>query len=209
MNRTQMLSLAGGRRSLSFISAISALSLFSIGFSTGRLAAQTNGIWAHPPTGGLWSQAINWQSGVIASGTGASADFSQLILPANNTVHLNEGSSFTLGSLIFGDQGNTFNWTLDNNGSSSNVLNLANPSGNPPSGTVQPSITVNNGTATISAVIAGGQGLTVNPGGQTGTLVLSGANTFFDNPSTNQSAGGITIDGGTLSIASDVPAGTT
>ncbi len=52
------------------------------------MSAQTNGVWNDTASGGLWSGATNWQASQIANGTGATADFSQLILPANNTIHL-------------------------------------------------------------------------------------------------------------------------
>ena len=112
-----------------------------------------------------------------------------------------------MAGLIFGDQGNTYNWTLDNNNSSSNTLNLGNPLSNPLIYTPQQTISVNNGTTTISAVITGSLGLVVNPSGGTGTLVLSGNNTFYNSPAQgigiNGGYGAITIDGGVLSIASD------
>ncbi len=114
--------------------------------------------------------------------------------------------------MIFGDLGNTYNWTLDNTGNSNNTLTMANALATPVISTIQPTISVKNGTATISAVITGSQGLVVNPSGGSGTLVLSGANTFYDNPSfdnaPNGGAGAITINGGTLSISSDVAPGT-
>ncbi len=49
-------------------------------------------------------------------------------------------------------------------------------------------------TATISSIIAGSAGLTVAAGGGAGTLTLSGPNTF---------TGGLTVNSGTVSIASD------
>jgi hypothetical protein len=52
-----------------------------------------------------------------------------------------------------------------------------------------PTITVNDGTATISAILAGTQGLTVSGGGTTAELILSGSNTFI---------GGVTINSGQL-----------
>ena len=52
-----------------------------------------------------------------------------------------------------------------------------------------------NGSATIGSVIAGTAGLIK---GATGTLVLTGANTF---------SGGVTVDGGTLTLAGDAALG--
>ena len=54
----------------------------------GRAHAQTNGTWSDSTSGGLWSNTANWSLGTVANGTGATADFSQLNLTANNTVTL-------------------------------------------------------------------------------------------------------------------------
>ena len=133
----------------------------------GRLAGQTNGVWNETTSGSsagtnLWNTASNWQNSTIASGTGATADFSQLTLTANETVHLDTPE--TVGNLIFGDQGNTFNWTLDNNNQAANTLTLAAPS------SAVPMVTVNNGTATVAAALAGTQGLTTFRRGNAGAF---------------------------------------
>ena len=153
-------------------------------WSAGRLAAQTNGVWNVTTSGSaagtnLWSTATNWQGGVIADGMDSTADFSQLTLSRNETVHFN--SSRTVGNLLFGDLGNTYNWTLDNNGQAANTLTLA-------TSYYESTISVNSGVAKIGAAVAG-QGFTLNPNGGSGTLVLSGVNTY---------AGGTSINGGTL-----------
>ena len=158
------------------------------------LAAQ-NGTWdltgspaAFGPTG------ANWSSGTIASGSGNSANFSTLNLvtavgsTGSDTVHLD--SARTIGSLTFGDTGTKFSWTLDNNGSSGNTLTLA-ASGSP-------TITVSNGTATISLILAGNQGFTT---AGPGTLYLTNA--------ANSYSGDTTISAGTLNIAGDGVLGTT
>ncbi len=180
--------------------------------SAGRGAAQTSGVWSSTAAMGAWSAGTNWLPGSIADGAGATADFSQQAMTNDILVHLD--SSRSIGTVAFGDPGNTFNYTLDNNGTSNNILTLANPTATPITSTQHPQINVNNGTATISGILTGSQGLVVNGGGQTGTLILSGANTFYDSPSEAQSPqyrggfGAITVDGGLLSIASDVPPGT-
>jgi len=74
---------------------------------------------------------------------------------------------------------------LDNNGNAANVLTLETTSG------TVPGVTVNNRTATISAVLSGTQGL-VKSG--TGTLILSGANTY---------TGTTAITGGTLTVGAN------
>jgi autotransporter-associated beta strand protein len=121
--------------------------------------------WTNQASGGLWTNASNW-SGGVPNATGAVADFSTLNITSDNTVHLN--TSETVGSLLFGDTVPSNNWTLDNNGNTANALTLSVASGTP-------TITVNNQQATISAVIGGIQGFT---DAGTGTLVLSGANTY-------------------------------
>ncbi len=124
--------------------------LASLLWGAGSAVAQTNYQWQVTTSGGLWNVAGNWSPSGPANGSLNSADFSALTLPANDTVHLN--ASETIGSLIFGDRANTFNWTIDNNGSSGNLLTLAGSA----------AVTVNNDTATISALLAGSSGLTVN-----------------------------------------------
>ncbi len=150
-------------------------------------ALADNGTWTTTASGGAWSIIGNWSAGAgpIADGTDSVADFSTLDLTADNTVHLD--SSRTIGGLIFGDTAPSNNWILDDNSSSgANILTLAVTSGNP-----TPAITVNNRTATISAVIAGTQGMNINTLGG-GVLVLRGANTF---------TGGLSVQQGTLQIA--------
>ena len=87
-------------------------------WSTGPAAAQTNGVWnvttsGSTPGTNLWSTATNWQGSTIASGTGATADFSQQTLTNDLAVHLD--TSETVGAIVFGDKGNTYNWTIDGN----------------------------------------------------------------------------------------------
>ena len=114
--------------------------------------------------GGVWAVVGNWSNSVMASGSSITADFSQLSLPANETVYL--GGSRTIGNMIFGDTGNTYSWTLTTN-ATGGVLTL--DSTNPPT------ITVNNQTAGIGAVMTGTKGLTK---AGSGTLTLSNANSY-------------------------------
>ncbi len=176
------LTIAADRRRLPGISAVFRRSLALLAFvaltaiPTAPIRAST---WLDAITGGLWNNSTNWSAG-IPNGVGAIADFSTLNITADNTVHM-DGSE-TVGSLVFGDNTTASNnWILDNNGSSANVLTLSVSSG-------ITTITVNNEQATIGAVIAGTQGLTIiGPG----TLVLSGsaANTY---------SGLTTVSSGTL-----------
>jgi autotransporter-associated beta strand protein len=127
-----------------------------------------DGVWTSPATG-TWGNAGNWQGSVVASGAGKTANFSTINLPADVTVHLD--SPRTIGSMTFGDTdtASAGGWTVDNNGNSANILTMQ----------TSPTITVNalgaGKAVTISARLAGSEGLTKNG---TGTLILSGPNTF-------------------------------
>ncbi len=152
------------RVSVSSVGIASAVGLFALLMHATPVAAQTDYQWQDTTTGGTWSTPGNWLPTGPASGSLNTADFSTLTVPVGgNLVHLDTPE--TIGSLIFGDVGNANSWTLDNNSSATNILTLA---GNA-------SITVNNQTATISAVITGTQGLNFTG---PGTLVLSGVNTY-------------------------------
>jgi autotransporter-associated beta strand protein len=155
--------------------------------TTGIGIPSENGAWTNP-NGGSWLNAANWQSGAIATGAGFTADFSTLSLSANATVTL-DGAQ-TIGNLVFGDQANAHNWTL--NTGSGGPLTLTVPSGTP-------SITVNNEITSIGLSLVGTEGLNQNgngtlvlvqpvgyPGGTTnnaGTLALLGSlNTYAATP---------------------------
>ncbi len=142
-----------------------------------------SGIWTNVSTGGLWSDPANWSAGIVADGSGFTADFNTIDIVSDNTVHMD--GPYTLTSLIFGDTdtATAANWIVDNNGVG-NVLTLAGAGA---------SIAVNNlgigKTATISAVIGG---TTAWSKAGIGTLVLSGANSF---------TGATTISAGTLQMS--------
>jgi len=144
-------------------------------------AAPAAGVWTNTASGGMWWSASNWSNNYIATGTNITADFSQLDVTSDNTVHLNQPN--TIGSLIFGDTdtNSAAGWILDNNGSDTNVLTLAGASAG---------FTVTNLGAgkqvTVSAIVAGSGGLTKEG---PGTLVLT----------TNTLSGSFTINGGTVS----------
>ena len=104
--------------------------------------------------GGSWATAANWTPAGPPDGADNTADFSQQTLAANATVTLD--GSHTIGNLVFGDQGNAYNWTLAAGSGGTLTLQVS---------TGTPTITVNNQTATISAVLAGSQGLTTLGGG--------------------------------------------
>jgi len=158
---------------------LAAVALAALLAGSNRLAAQTS-TWINTSgSNDNWSVGTNWMNGSVPNGSGATADFSTLTIPFSETVHLD--SSFTVGNLLFGDQGNLNSWTVDNNSTPANTLTLA--------GSGTPSITVNNQTATISAAVAGTQGFALSGGG---TLALTGANTF---------KGGVTINSGATLVA--------
>lgn len=139
-----------------------------------------DGTWTQLTAGGLWSDTANWSGGIVADGSGATADFSTLNIVSTTTVHLN--SSRTIGNLTFGDAvptGNYERWILDDNGAPANVLTF---------GGSAPTITVAQkfSAAIISATIAGTAGFSkAGPG----WLTLEGSNTF---------TGTITVNGGGL-----------
>jgi fibronectin-binding autotransporter adhesin len=129
----------------------------------------TSAIWT-ATGGGLWNTSGNWQSGAIGSGSGHSADFNTLDITSDTVVNLD--SAHTIGALVFGDidPGTAAGWTLANNSIAGNTLTMS---------ATTPRVTVNalgtGKSVTISAVVAGSDGLTKDG---TGTLVLSGANTY-------------------------------
>ena len=114
--------------------------------------------------GGNWSTAANWVNNSLPNGNGQGADFGELTLPANLSVTLDISSS--VGSLNFGDVGNTYNTSIQPGSGTTLTLNA---------GASQPVITVRNETATLSASLAGTNGLAKTGAG---TLVVGLANTY-------------------------------
>jgi fibronectin-binding autotransporter adhesin len=140
-----------------------------------------NGTW-NVNNGGNWSAAGNWAGGTIANDANSTAFFT-FNITANRTVTLD--SNRQINKLVFQDTTTpSHDWILARSGS--NVLTLA--------GTA-PGIQVINRTATISGVLAGS--ILWEKSG-TGTLILSGANTF---------SGGITNGNGILQLNNNTAAG--
>lgn len=168
------------------LAAVATLLLFGLD------ARAADGTWTQTVSGGSWSTTGNWSGGIVADGSGSTANFNTLDLTADNTVRLD--SDRTLTSLIFGDTNTTTaaGWVLDNNGTATNNLILAG---------VTPTVTVNTlgsgKTATISAIIEGTAGLTKSG---SGTLTLSGVNTY---------SGTTSISAGFLAITSNNALGAT
>lgn len=134
-------------------------------------AHAADGTWTNT-AGGLWSNSLNWSGEIVADGIGSTANFNTLDITVSTTVNLD--SNRTVGNLIFGDAttSSAASWSLANNLNAANILTLDVASGSP-------TITVNtvgtNSSASISAVIAGNDGLTKDGAG---VLALSGANTY-------------------------------
>lgn len=128
------------------------------------------GTWISVAATGNWSDTSNWTNGIVADGSGNTADFNTRDLTTDVTVHLD--TARTIGNLVFGDTDTNSlgNWIVDNSGVTNNVLTLAG-------GT--PTITVNTmgagKNATISAALSGAGGITKAGGG---TLILTGTNTY-------------------------------
>ena len=144
-------------------------------------ARAASGTWTNL-NGGSWTTSANWSGGTIADGSGNSANFATLSLLTNPTITLDAARTIT--SLTFDDLSATkHNWTL--NTGSAGPLTLA--------GTT-PTFTINSATNTVSAVVAGTNGLTKAGAGK---LVLGGANTYTG--TTAVSAGTLTLGPATFS----------
>ncbi len=153
------------------------------------LSQAVSGTWITTGSNGSWNDTANWQNGVVASDTDATADFNSINITADITVTLTAPQ--TAGNLVFGDTTSSNGWLLA--GAAANNLTLATTSGSP-------TITVNplsgSKTALISAVLSGTQGITK---AGTGTLVLTGSNNY---------SGGTTISAGILQVGSNATNGT-
>jgi len=176
-------------RKLAATMALCAAAIF-----TSQLAeAQSSGVWTGAGGDGLWTgDTANWLNGIVASGSGQTADFSQVALSgAKTTVHLD--ASLTIGNIIFGNTAAvpTNNWILDANGNPNNILTLGGGTS---------TITVTNlgsGKVTLTNVIAGVSGL-VKDG--PGVLELDSAEIYTN---------GTTIKSGTLILGLNNTAGET
>jgi len=142
-----------------------------------------SGVWTNDASS-IWSATTNWSGGIVADGSGNTADFT---LANVNTNFVTLDASHTLGQLLFGATGGTTTnyWKL--NATNGSVLTLA--------GGTQ-TIAVSNGVTTnivvVSAPIAGTSGLTVAGGGQ---LFLGGTNAY---------TGTTTVNGGILSLSNSL-----
>jgi autotransporter-associated beta strand protein len=186
-------------------------------FTADILTAAT---WTATTTPASWNTTANWLNNLVGTGSGNTADFNTVNLPADTTVNLT--APRTIGSLIFGDTdtSSAASWTLANNGSGANTLTLAG-------GT--PTVTVNalgaGKIVTITAAVNGTEGLTKSG---VGTLALGTiGNSYSGGTTINQgilqiadnqhlgaipgsfTAANITLNGGTLSNSATVTLGAT
>ena len=149
-----------------------------------------------------WSSSSSWTGGNVPNGSTAAARFGSVIT-APRTVNLDE--LVTVGSISFAnsnqytlqDSTGTNSITFDNGTSDatisvslgSHVINTAvNIAGN---NALDLNVTPSTGTLTISGAISGGS-VNTTPS-STGTVLLTGANTF---------SGGLNIQGGTVAVNS-------
>lgn len=119
-----------------------------------------NGTW-NVNASGNWSDPANWTGGVVASGAGFTADFSTINITADNVVTLD--APFTIGTLSVQDATTASNSYLF---SGTGTLTLDN-------GGSQPVLNILNRTPTISANLAGTNGISKTGAG---IVNLSGNN---------------------------------
>jgi len=144
----------------------------------GVSATNNNGAW-NADADGNWNDVGNWNSGIVADGIGYTADFTTINITGDRTVTLD--TSRNIGTLKFADTGGGQNWVVTNSGGS--VLTLNNNGSSP-------AIVVAN-TALLSVPLASATGFTKTG---TGTLILSGSNSF---------AGTVFLDSGSTTGSGD------
>jgi len=138
-----------------------ATALFTLTVTNGSGNIRASGTWAVDASGD-WSNPLNWNSGIVATGADMTATFA-IDITANRFV--NNDAPRSIGDLIFSDANSNSDagWFVTNS-----PLTLQVSSGTPV-------ISLTNVTCTINSVINGSQGL-VSQGN--GTLVLGGANLY-------------------------------
>jgi fibronectin-binding autotransporter adhesin len=133
-----------------------------------------------------WSNAntASWLGGVIADGSGNTADFSTINLPADISVNVVDPR--TIGNMTFGDTEiatTPASWSLSG-------ANITLAGGTP---TITVGTLGTTKTVTINDILAGTTGLTKAGAGE---LVLGGVNTFTGG--LNITGGRVTMTGGTI-----------
>lgn len=161
------------RRILGFL-VWAAACWFGTSFPTPLHAA--DGTWITDGSS-TWSNTANWQGGIVADGSGFTANFNTNIT-TTRTVTLD--SNRTLGNLVFGDNGTNGSPWIVNGSTGTTTLTLA---------TAGPAPVITASTnVTIGAILAGNQGFTM---AGPRLLTLTADNVY---------TGGTTISGGTLQI---------
>jgi len=118
---------------------------------------------------GNWSASGNWAGNAVAGGTNNTADFTKLDISADRTVTVDAGR--VISDILTGDTSGGSSWIF-----AGATLTLANT-------TIQPQIRVLQNSATLSAVIAGANGLRKE---QAGVLILNATNTYTGDTSINR-----------------------
>ena len=148
----------------------------------GDVAQAASGTWTSPSSGN-WSTTGNWSGGVVADGSGSTADFSTIDITSDVTVTLD--SSRTLTSMTFGDTDTVTaaGWTI----SGANTLTV--------------------GTITVNALGTGKEVLISSL--VSGTIVKAGAGILTLNGNSTATIGGyqrgtININDGTWTANADL-----
>jgi fibronectin-binding autotransporter adhesin len=148
-------------------------------FSTGNSRA-ANGTWI-TSAGGLWSDSGNWQNSAIPGTAGDVASFTSVLA---NDSKVTLGSTLTIGSLILGNAGSSYGWTLSAS-SATNYLTFDNGSGN------TTSLSSLGGNNIITSTIVVTNSTTLNMSVASGTtLTLAGGITNSSATAVNLSGGG-------------------
>jgi fibronectin-binding autotransporter adhesin len=169
--------------------------LFAIGYSTGP----TNGSSAWAAGSGNWENANNWDNQVIPGAVGNIATFSDTTLGSTSAI-VTLGASQTVGTVAFNSQAQnytitatgSFALTLDNGGAGGGAAITVDPAaGNP---VISAPLVLNDN---LTATVGTGRTLSVSgnissTGGTrgltkagTGTLLLSGTNSYSGNTAVN------------------------
>ena len=167
---------------------------------TVRLAG--SGVWINLDDDGLWSDSANWDGGLLAAGSGATADFGLRDLVVDTTLILD--SSRTLGRIVLGDTdfSTPAGWTISDGGLSTRAITLEGTS-TPviqvdalatPAGDTTDVPAANATPHHLAVALAGGKGFTKTG---VGTLELNRANPAL--------AGALTISKGIVQVG---PGGT-
>ena len=175
------------------------------GYSSGqaytvRLAG--SGAWINLDEDGLWSDSANWDGGLVAAGTGATADFSLRDLVADTSLILD--SNRTLGRIVLGDTdfSTPAGWTISDGNASARVITLDGTStpiiqvdaATTPAGDTTDVPAANATPHHLAVALAGGKGFTKTG---VGTLELNRPNPAL--------AGALTISKGIVQVG---PGGT-